>query len=171
MRGGGGGGGVKAAVAKAQGHATTGMRWSCFIAAAFVGAALPETFLSNLINWLIGIVADVLGATINAFGGHVTNMPTIVHDLLFVGVLIALLADLIVDLTPNRFALIGAAILPTLAKAVPGKLGQDVTQMADTIMKSATQLCGTWIGSAAPLAIVAISGVIALVLARRVING
>lgn len=127
------------------------LAWTSFGLAVIGGAALTSTFVG-------GLVAGVVGF-----------FPSWVAIAGFAGALSAMAMDLFVDGEPNRIALVTAAVLPSLARAVPGKLGLTVTQASAQALAHVNDALGEWLGVRSALGLAVSCIVVAILMSRRVI--
>jgi hypothetical protein len=151
------GSGMQGKVAKVRETGVKGMAWLSFALAVIGGAALTATFLSD---WTV--------ALFQALPDGWTHTAALVA----LGVGVAMLVrDLWMDSTPNHPALYVAIALPTVARAVSGKLSAKVTELSHDVMdKVVGGGLGEWAGTTAALGIAAFTIAVSIVLAQRVVN-
>jgi hypothetical protein len=127
------------------------LAWISYGLAVVGGAALAATFLGGWISGLVGI------------------FPNWVAIVAFVGAFVAMAVDLFVDGIPNQMALYTAIALPSLARAVDGRLSDTVTQVSGQALAQVNNSLGVWLGTSSALAVAAVAVVASLLVARRVV--
>ena len=127
------------------------LAWISYGLAVVGGAALAATFLGGWISGLVGI------------------FPNWVAIVAFVGAFVAMAVDLFVDGIPNQMALYTAIALPSLARAVDGRLSDTVTQVSGPALAQVNNSLGVWLGTSSALAVAAVAVVASLLVARRVV--
>jgi hypothetical protein len=127
------------------------LAWISFGLAVVAGAAAAGTFIGGMIAGVVGFFPGWVGA------------------LLCAGLIIGIAIDVFIDSEPNRVALFGMMLLPSLARAVPGQLGDTVTNAATTLLVQVQSALGQWLGLTTAVGIALGSAAIALLMARRVI--
>lgn len=127
------------------------LAWISFVLAASGGAAVAGTFLGDWISGLLGFFPDWLGI------------------LVLVGGFVAMAIDLFVDGIPNQIALYTAMTLPSIARAVPGKLGATVTDLSHQLLASVNNALGEWLGTSSAIGMAMVCVTVSLLMARRVI--
>jgi hypothetical protein len=127
------------------------LAWISFGLAAIGGSALGASF-----------VGGVIAGTVKIF-------PVWVATVCFVGFAGAMCVDLFLDGEPNLVALYAAMTLPSLARAVPGKLGVSATHVAQTLLMQVNKALGEWLGTSSAIGIAVVCCVVSLLTARRVI--
>lgn len=127
------------------------LAWSSYALAVIGGAAL-----------VVSPVGGILAAVIGLF-------PTWVASTALIAGFAAMGADLYVDGTPNRPALVTAILLPSVARATPGKLGETVTHLCDQVLAQANAALGPLLGTTSALTVAAAATVGSALIARRVI--
>jgi hypothetical protein len=139
------------ALRQTQDYGVYVLAWLSWFMSAAGGAGLAGTFVG-------GMIANALGW-----------LPAWVSALaLFVGV-VSMLLDMFLDMIPNRLALACAALLPSLARAVPGRLGDEVTHFAGIFRSHLDSWTADWLGPAPAIGL-ALFGIIgSQLMARRVI--
>jgi predicted MFS family arabinose efflux permease len=125
--------------------------WISFGLAVIGGAAIVATFVGGAIAGLVGF------------------FPSWVAIAAFVGALVAMTIDLIIDGEPNRIALCTAMVLPSLARAVPGKLSDTVTQASSSAHDQVNQSLGVWLGTSSAIGIAVACVIVSLLMGRRVL--
>lgn len=128
------------------------LAWISFGFAIVGGAALASTVVGGFIRSALGI------------------FPDWVAPLAAAGAAVAMGIDLFVDGEPNKIALYMAIALPSLAAAVPGKLGDTVSNLAGQALSSVNGGLTSWLGVTSSLAIAATCVVVSLLMARRVVT-
>lgn len=127
------------------------LAWISFVLAAVGGAATAGTFLGDWVSGLLGFFPDWLGI------------------LVLTGAFVAMVIDLFVDGIPNQIALYTAIALPSVARSVPGKLGDTVTDLSRQLLDSVNNALGEWLGTSSAIGMALVSIVVSLLMARRVI--
>lgn len=127
------------------------LAWISFTLAAVGGAAIAGTFLGGFVAGLLGFFPDWVGIVVLA------------------GAFVAMAIDLFVDGIPNQVALYTAIALPSVARAVPGKLGDTVTSLSRQLLANVNSALGEWLGTSSAIGLAIVSIVVSLLMARRVI--
>jgi hypothetical protein len=127
------------------------LAWISYGFAVVGGAAVASTFVGDWISGFVGI-----------FPGWVAIVA-------FVGAFVAMAIDLFVDGIPNQAALYSAIALPSLARAVPGKLSTTVTDLSTKALTQVNSSLGAWLGTSSALGVAVAAVVVSLLMARRVI--
>ncbi len=145
--------GTKAAIRAARAKGVKILAWAS-LAVALVGGTLAAGM------WIGDAITTVL---VHIPWGWVPEV------LLFVGV-VAVALDLFIDGVPNQVAIAGAILVPSVARATTGRLGDTVTGWTGDLVDWLDKPMTEWIGteSAAGLAIAAI--ICSILMARRVIK-
>jgi hypothetical protein len=128
------------------------LAWISYGLAVVSGAALVTTFLGGWISGLVGL-----------FPGWVAVAAT-------AGIIVAMAVDLFVDGIPNQVALYSAMVIPSLARAVPGKLGDTVGGLAQSLRASVNASLTTWLGVSSSIGVAVGCAAVSLIMARRVIQ-
>lgn len=128
------------------------LAWISYALAVVGGAFLTATFLGSMI------------------AGFVGWFPAWVATVAFAAAVVTMLVDLFVDGEPNRLALYSAMVIPSLAMAVPGRLGTAVRDLSGEIQAAVTGGMTDWLGTSSVLAIAFASVVVAMLIARRVVT-
>lgn len=128
------------------------LAWVSFGAALVGGSALAATFVGSWISGIVGLFPDWIASALFGVG------------------LIAMGIDLAIDRVPNRLAIWMAILLPSIARAVNGKLGAAVRDVAGQVSSSANAQIGAWLGNSSVVAIAAFGIAIALLVAKRVVR-
>ena len=128
------------------------LAWISYGLAAIAGAAVVTTFLGGWISGLVGL-----------FPGWVAAVAT-------AGLVVAMGIDLFIDGIPNQVALYSAMVIPSLARAVPGKLGDTVGALAQSLRDSVNSSLSTWLGVSSSISVAIGCAVVSLLMARRVIQ-
>lgn len=127
------------------------LAWISFGFAAVAGVAAAATFIGGLFAGLLGM------------------FPSWVAAVALAGAAIALGIDLFVDGEPNQVALYTVMALPTLARSAPGRFGDEVTQLGNSLLASVTGQLGLWLGVTSALGVAAACAVISFLMGRRVV--
>jgi hypothetical protein len=141
MRGGGGN--------KEKGRLT--LAWVSFGFAVIGGAAIVATFIGGMIAGFVGF------------------FPSWVAIAAFVGAFVAMAIDLFVDGEPNQVALYTAMVLPSLARAVPGRLSDTITQMSAQALAQLNSVLGEWLGTSSAMGVALACIIVSLLMGRRVL--
>lgn len=128
------------------------LAWISYGLAVAGGAAIAGTFLGGWISGLIGF------------------LPGWVATVAFVAGFIAMAVDLFVDGIPNRLAIWMGILLPSIARAVPGKLSDTVTHLSGALLSQINASLGVWLGVSSSLGMAAAAVVASLLVARRVVT-
>lgn len=142
MRLGGKGGNVKA-------QATKVAAWIAYVTAVAAGALLAGTFIGGLIDNLVTVGPAWL--------------PVVALIVLFVSTAV----DLGVDGVPNRVALYCTMAMPSVARSVNGKLGNNVEHWANQVLDQIRGPLSAWLGTSSALALALAAGLAAWLVARR----
>ena len=140
--------------ATGKSHKAKGIKalaWISYGLSVVAGAALASTFVGDMIAGAIGFFPPWLGSVLLA-GGTV-----------------AMAIDLFVDGVPNLVALYTAMTLPSVARSVPGRLGDEVTRLTDNLRDQVNMGLSTWLGVSSAVGVALGCTVVALLIARRVI--
>lgn len=139
--------------------------WVSFGLAAVGGAALAGTPISGLII----TVLHWIGAAVSMI--PLLHLPAALVP--YVALVVAALYagyDVYCDLEPNWYALYGAILIPTLARATPGKLAATVTDVAHSLVQAVNQTLGPWLGTGSAIVVAALTILISVLMARRVVT-
>jgi hypothetical protein len=127
------------------------LAWVDLAVAIAGGAALSLTFVGAGIAWVLAkppvwvpIVALVIG---------------------FAGAAL----DCICDGVPNRLAIWMGLLLPSIARAVPQRLGTEVSGWSQAVMDAINEAMAAWTGSIPMIALAVLFTALALLIARRVV--
>lgn len=127
------------------------LAWISMIFAVAGGAALAATFVGGIISGIVGIFPGWIAVVAFALG------------------VVALVIDLANDGTPNRLAIWMGILLPSIARAVPGKLSATVTQFSRQLLDYINQSLGEWVGTTSTIGVAIAAVGISLLVGRRVI--
>ena len=141
------------AVQAARQKGMKGLAWASFIIAIVGGALIADMFLGTWIEFLLELLP--------------WNW---VAPILLLAAIITVVIDLVIDMVPNYAALIAAMIMPTVATAANGKLGDQVEKGAEAVLGWINDAMIEWLGTASTtgLAFACIIG--SLLMARRVVK-
>jgi hypothetical protein len=134
-----------------RGRGTLILAWISYGLAVAGGASVAATFVGGLISGFVGL------------------FPGWVAIVVFLAGFVAMVIDLLVDGVPNRLAIWMGIVLPSLARAVPGKLSQTVTDLSGQLLGQINQWLGVWLGTTSSLGVAAAAVVASLLVARRVV--
>lgn len=134
-----------------RGRGTLVLAWISWGLALGGGSAIASTFIGRLIGGFVGI------------------FPGWVAVLLFTLGAVGMFIDLLVDGVPNRLAIWMAIVLPSVARAVPGKLSATFTNLSSSLLSAINQWLGEWVGTTATLGVAVATVGVALLIARRVV--
>jgi hypothetical protein len=132
-------------------YGTLALAWLSWVLAAAGGSALAGTFLG-------GMVVGFLGW-----------FPAWIAALLLGAGTVAMLLDMFLDLTPNRLAIMCGILLPSVARAVDGRLGDEVTELAGRIRTQLDAWTVDWLGAAPTIGLGLFCVAASLLMARRVV--
>lgn len=127
------------------------LAWISYILAVIGGAAITDTFIGRFVT------------------GVVEFFPSWLAIVAFAGGFVAMAVDLLVDGIPNRLAVYLGMVLPPVAAAVPGKLGDTVVSLSHSILAAVDGGMQSWLGVSSALGLAATSVVVSLLVARRVV--
>ncbi|MFG1847752.1 hypothetical protein [Micromonospora carbonacea] len=145
--------GTKAAIRAARAKGVTILAWASLVVALVGGTLAAGMWIGDAIVAVLDFIP----------WGWVPEV------LLFVGV-VSVALDLFIDGVPNQVAIAGAILVPSIARATFGKLGDTITGWTGDLVGWMDKPMTEWIGtdSAAGLAIAAI--ICSILMARRVIK-
>lgn len=87
------------------------------------------------------------------------------------GVLVVMLVrDLVVDWEPNRQAIWSMLLMPSVARATPGKLGDRIGEWTGAALEMVAAPLREWLGTGSPIALALFVGAVAVLLAQRSIQ-
>lgn len=132
---------------------TRALAWVSFVFAIVAGVALATTIVGAFITGIFKFLPWHWLATLT-----------------FVGAVVAMAIDLFVDGEPNQVALASMVAIPSLARAVPGRLGANVSHLATQVHNSLDQGLNAWLGTSSPLVLGLCCAAIAALIARRVVR-
>lgn len=129
------------------------LAWASFVLALTGGTILPGTPIGKgVIRFIDSFAWDWL--------------PAIAFSAAIVGVLL----DLRRDLIPDRVAVYCAALAPTLAGGINGKLAKNVTEFGEWVSSWSLKPLEEWSGIVKPAHIAILCMVLAYVIAKRVMK-
>lgn len=145
--------GTKAAIRAARAKGVTILAWASAVIALVGGTLAAGMWIGDAIVAVLDFIP----------WGWVPEV------LLLAGV-IAIALDLFIDGVPNQVAIAGAILVPSVARATSGRLGDKIGDWTGSLVDWMDTWMSVWVGtdSAAGLAIAAI--ICAVLMARRVIN-
>lgn len=135
-----------------RGRGVTILAWVSMGFAVGGGTALASTFAGGAIARVVGIFPDWVAATMFGLG------------------VLGLLLDLANDGIPNQLAIWMGILLPSIARAVPGRLGVTVTDVSREILGYVNQFVAEWVGTSSAIGVAATAVGISLLVARRVVR-
>jgi len=127
------------------------LSWVAYGFALAGGAAIAATFVGDVLAGLVGL------------------FPGWVAIIVFVAGIIATGIDLFLDSEPNKVALYVAMVLPSVARAVPGKLSDAVTSALNHALSQVTNALGAWLGAGSAFGFAVTLIAVALLMARRTV--
>lgn len=130
------------------------LAWSSFGFAVVGGAAASGTFVGDSVRTMLDLLPWQWVPVVGLVGLAGTTA-----------------VDLFMDNTPNRPALYSMIVLPSVATATPGKLGDVLTNGANTAMGWVDDSLTEWLGTQSSVGIAITCVVASLILARRVVKG
>lgn len=146
------------------------MAWGSMTLAVPAGFLLSITFVGDLVGWLIKIVGTVLSAIVNVILDENVNLVDGLPFILWLGVGVTIAADLLADLTPNRKAVYGAIIWPSLPLAMGGEWGANINAWSHDLNAWVQDTAGRLIGQTASFTIAAGLIVVSVILAQKVLG-
>lgn len=150
------------AVKTVRERGTTVLAWLSFLIAFTGGAYASAMFLGSIVRTLIGWVPNSIGP--------VTDIGVWLPGLLLLAAVIGTGIDIFLDGVPNQFAVYSAIAAPTLASAVGGKLGDNVTKWAHTMQGHVGSGVVEWTGTASTVGLAILCIAASLLMAKRVIK-
>jgi hypothetical protein len=143
--------------------------WIYAIPLGFVFAASPFGMalgnLNILIGWLAGRVADAFASDPTA-----ADWAHAVPRAIWAVVVLAIIGDLIYDWNPNRKAVYGTALAPSLALNMNGHIGAWITAQVKDFSEYAAHKSGDLLGWTSILLATFVGTTILVVLAHRVLK-
>jgi hypothetical protein len=130
-----------------------GLAWASLVTATVGGTLATGTPIGDVLRTILGLVP----------------WPW-VPPVLLAAAILATAIDIVVDLEPNKAAVISVLLMPILASATHGKLGTTITGWAKDLLRWIDQPLMAWVGtdSAVGLAIACI--IATFLMARRVVR-
>ncbi|MCX5119198.1 hypothetical protein OG992_18595 [Micromonospora sp. NBC_00362] len=147
---GGGGGRFKAFRSKG----VRGLAWASMGAALVGGPLIAGMFLGDGIDKVLTAIPW-------------NWIPPVLLGIMFV----VFWVDLLVDWEPNRKAIWMLLLSPSVARAVPGDLGENVTGWSGAVLDAVAQPLREWLGTGSPIALALFVSIAAVLMARRSIGG
>ncbi|MGW1057643.1 hypothetical protein [Micromonospora rubida] len=145
--------GTKAAVKAARSKGVKALAWSS-MGVALVGGPLVAGMF----------VGDVIDTVLSAIPWN--WIPPVV-----LGILVVLLVrDMIVDWEPNRQAIWSLLLMPSVARATPGDLGDRIGDWTGAALDLVAGPLRDELGTASPIALALFAGATAILLAQRSIK-
>lgn len=83
---------------------------------------------------------------------------------------VVFVVDLLVDWEPNRKAIWMLLLGPSVARAVPGGLGDDITRWSGAALDAVAGPLREWLGTGSPVALALFVSIAAVLMARRSIG-
>ncbi|TBL44226.1 hypothetical protein EYA84_01940 [Verrucosispora sp. SN26_14.1] len=88
------------------------------------------------------------------------------------GVLVVLLLrDMLLDWEPNRMAIWSLLLIPSVARATPGRLGDRIDEWTGAALELVAEPLRVWLGTSSPIALALFVGATAILLAQRSVKG
>lgn len=145
--------GTKAAIKAARSKGVKALAWTSLAAAVVGGPLVAGMFIGDAVN-----------AVLRAIPWN--WIPPVL-----LGVLVILLArDMVVDWEPNRQAIYSLLLMPSVARATPGDLGDRVGEWTGAALDLVAEPLRQYLGTASPIALALFVGLAALLLAQRSIK-
>ena len=143
------------AVKSVQEKGTVVLAWLSLLTAFAGGAFATAMFIGSIIRELVRWLPDSWGW-----------MPGMLLVVMVFGTGI----DIFLDLTPNYFAVYSAIFAASVASAVPGKLGDKVTELAVLMRGNVDSGLQEWVGTASTVGLAVTGIAVSLLMARRVVK-
>ncbi len=144
--------------------ATKVLAYTSFFLGMAAGSLLAGTPIAGLVRWAAGLFDTVVNGLLNM----IVPVPYgWVPLLLLAGAVVGLGMDLFHDGVPNRVALYMAMLIPSLATAVPGGLGQAAQEWWGRVLSWMDGPLGQALGTTTGLGLAATAAVVAWLVARR----
>lgn len=135
-----------------KGIATKILAWLSFVLGIAAGGLLAGTFVGGVINGVVGI------------GPKWVPVVALVVLVFLTGI------DLFADGVPNRVALYCVMAMPSLARAVDGKLGDRVEDAANAVLKEIRGDMASWLGTSSAVALALSAAAAAWLVSRRTMS-
>ncbi|MEU7822930.1 hypothetical protein [Catellatospora sp. NPDC049133] len=137
----------------ARKRAIDALAWASLGVALVGGTFAVSTFIGEIVRWVI----------------HLLPWEW-VAPLALLAAVGATVLDIVVDAEPNRAAVFSMLVIPTLASAAPGKLGDTITDLTHKLSAWVDSGLREWLGasSSTGLAILCIAATI--LMAKRVVT-
>lgn len=128
---------------------TKGLAWTSYVFGIASAALLASTFLGGIVDNIFSIGPDWI------------PFATLAILAVFVGI------DLLSDFVPNRLALYCTLLMPSIARGVDGKLGQNVEDGANRVRDWLQGGIGDWLGTTSAIGLAIAGSGCAYLVARR----
>lgn len=132
---------------------TKGLAWASFALAIAAGSLLAATFVGGVVDTVLGWVPW-------------SWVPFAVLALLFVFVAI----DLFSDFIPNRLALYCTMAMPSVARSVNGRLGDNIETWAGQVRAQLQGGVDDWLGTTSAIGLAVAASGCAWLVARRTMS-
>ena len=126
--------------------------WTSFGLAIVGGAALPLTFVGDLVRNVVGWLPGWVATT-----AFVVGLAIVVLDLAMDGI-------------PNKPAIYLMMIVPSVGTAIPGQLSSTVRGWSNTAMEWFSSWTGTWLGTTSVYVLAGVGIAVSLVFAQRTVQ-
>lgn len=149
------------------------MAWGSLVAAVPAGFLLSITPIGDLIGKLVKvasyIIEFIVDLVMNIFDAGNIDLSDGAPFLIWFGVGLVIVIDLIADLTPNRKAVYGAMVWPSLPLNMGGTWGNTLNSWSTSLNKWCQEKMGEALGQSAAFTVGATLVIIAVVAARKVL--
>lgn len=150
------------------------MAWGSLVAAVPAGFLLSITPFGDLVGKIVRFVAFIAEFLINIITKIADTDRIEITDgapfLLWLGVGLVIIVDLIADLTPNRKAVYGAMIWPSLPLKMGGDWGNAINSWSNSLNRQCQKIGGEALGQSAAFTVGAGLVIIAVIAARKVLH-
>lgn len=145
--------GLKGGIKSARSKGIRGLAWSSMFVALAGGPLVAGTFVGDAIDTVLSAIPWVW-------------MPPVLLGLMFV----VLVLDLVVDGEPNHPAVWMLLVMPSVARATPGELGDRIGEWTGSALDLVAAPLREWLGTGSPIALAVFLAATALLLARKTVK-
>lgn len=145
--------GTKAVVRAARSKGVKALAWTSLAAAIVGGPLVAGMFIGDAVNGVLRAIPW-------------NWIPPVLLGVLF----LLLVRDMILDWEPNRQAIYSLLLMPSVARATPGKLGDRIGEWTGAALDLIADPLREYLGTASPIALALFVGLAALLLAQRSIK-
>jgi hypothetical protein len=150
------------------------MAWGSLVAAVPAGFLLSITPFGDLVGKVVRFVAFITEFLINIITKIADTDRIEITDgapfLLWLGVGLVIIFDLVADLTPNRKAVYGAMIWPSLPLKMGGSWGSAINSWSNSLNERCQKIGGEALGQSAAFTVGCGLVIIAVLAARKVLH-